>query len=72
MLSFTRNFVFFGGVLMKKLKIITDSNSGIKQHEGEIIDVYVVPMPFCINGCEYFEEIYMNNFSYYYFLKIYL
>ena len=69
MLSFTRNFVFFGGVLMKKLKIITDSNSGIKQHEGEIIDVYVVPMPFCINGCEYFEEISLSTEEFYKFLS---
>lgn len=54
---------------MKKVKIITDSNSGIKQKEGEEIDVYVVPMPFCIDGEEYFEEISLNTIEFFEFLK---
>ena len=42
---------------MKKIKIVTDSNSGITQEEGKSLDVFVVPMPFTINCEEYFEEI---------------
>ena len=42
---------------MKQIKIITDSNSGITQEEGEKLDVFVVPMPFTINGKEYLEDI---------------
>ena len=42
---------------MKKIKIMTDSNSGITQDEGKRLGVFVVPMPFTIDGKEYFEEI---------------
>lgn len=54
---------------MKRLKIMTDSNSGIKQKEGEELDVYVVPMPFCINGEEYFEDISLSTKEFFEFLK---
>ena len=42
---------------MKKIKIVTDSNSGITQEEGKNLDIFVIPMPFTINGEEYLEEI---------------
>ena len=42
---------------MKSIKIVTDSNSGITREEGEALGVFVVPMPFTIDGKEYFEEI---------------
>lgn len=42
---------------MKKIKIITDSNSGITQDEGKALGVFVVPMPFTIDGKEYLEDI---------------
>ena len=42
---------------MKQIKIVTDSNSGITQDEGKSLDVFVIPMPFTINGQEYLEEI---------------
>ena len=38
---------------MSKIKIITDSNSGILQKEGEQIGVFVIPMPFTIDGEEF-------------------
>ena len=44
-------------MIMKKVKIITDSNSGITQEEGKNLDVFVISMPFTINGKEYFEGI---------------
>ena len=35
---------------MSKVAIVTDSNSGITQAEGKELDIFVVPMPFDING----------------------
>ena len=43
---------------MSKIAIVTDSNSGISQRQAELLkNVYVVPMPFMIQGQEYFEDI---------------
>ncbi|MBQ8032263.1 MAG: DegV family protein, partial [Butyrivibrio sp.] len=42
---------------MSKIAIITDSNSGITQKQGEELGIFVVPMPFMINGQEFFEDI---------------
>lgn len=42
---------------MKKVAIVTDSNSGITQEEAKKLGVYVVPMPFIVDGEEYFEDI---------------
>jgi DegV family protein with EDD domain len=54
---------------MSKVKIITDSNSGIKIDEGRLIDVFVVPMPFTIDGEEYFEEISMDHEKFFNLLR---
>lgn len=35
---------------MKKLSIVTDSNSGITQEEAEKIGIRIVPMPFILDG----------------------
>lgn len=53
---------------MSKLKIITDSNSGILQKEGEELGVFVIPMPFTINDEEYLEEISISQEKFYEFL----
>ncbi len=42
---------------MRKIAIITDSNSGISQACAESMGVFVIPMPFTIDGDEYFEDI---------------
>lgn len=42
---------------MKKIAIITDSNSGITQEEAKKIGCFVIPMPFMIDGEEFFEDI---------------
>lgn len=42
---------------MKKTIIVTDSNSGITQDEGEKLGIFVIPMPFTIDGEEYLEDI---------------
>ena len=54
---------------MKKLLIMTDSNSGIKIDEGKSIDVYVIPMPFFIDGNEYLEELTLSQDEFYKFLE---
>ena len=50
---------------MKKVKIITDSNSGILQSEAEKLGIYVIPMPFTINNEEYLEEISITQEEFY-------
>lgn len=45
---------------MSKVAIITDSNSGISQAEATQLGVFVVPMPFIVDGKTLFEDI---NFS---------
>lgn len=50
---------------MKKVKIITDSNSGIKQEEVNQWDVFVIPMPFYIDGKECLEGITLTQTEFY-------
>lgn len=42
---------------MSKIAIITDSNSGIRQKEGDALGIRVLPMPFTINGETFYEDI---------------
>ena len=45
-------------IFMKKIAVVTDSNSNITQQEAkELKDVYVIPMPFIVDGEEYFEDV---------------
>lgn len=50
---------------MSKIAIITDSNSGITQAMGKEMGVIVVPMPFQIDGKEYFEDISLTQEEFY-------
>lgn len=54
---------------MSKIKIITDSNSGLLQKEGEELGVFVIPMPFTIDGEEYLEELTISQEKFYEFLE---
>lgn len=54
-----------GGFLMSKAAIVTDSNSGITQAEAKEMGVFVIPMPFLINGKEYFEDITLTQEEFY-------
>lgn len=54
---------------MSKVKIVTDSNSGILQSEAKSMGIFVIPMPFTINGEEYLEEISMSQERFYELLK---
>lgn len=51
---------------MNRIAIVTDSNSGITQKEAsELGGVYVIPMPFTIDGEEYFEDINLTQEQFY-------
>lgn len=50
---------------MKKVAIVTDSNSGMTQAEGRGLGVYVLPMPFMIDGETYFEGINLSQKEFY-------
>ena len=54
---------------MTKVKIVTDSNSGITQAEAKELGIFVLPMPFLINGEEYFEDINLTQEEFYEHLK---
>lgn len=50
---------------MKKVAIVTDSNSGITQKQAQELGVTVVPMPFYINEELYFEDITLTKEEFY-------
>ena len=54
---------------MKKIAIMTDSNSGITQKEAAELDISVLPMPFMINDITYFEDINLTQEHFYEFLE---
>ncbi len=54
---------------MANVKIVTDSNSGITQKEAEKLGISVIPMPFLIDGEEYFEDISLTQSQFYEHLK---
>lgn len=50
---------------MKKIVIVTDSNSGITQEQAEELGIKVIPMPFFANGQQYFEDISLKQNEFY-------
>lgn len=48
-----------------KVAVVTDSNSGITQKEGRENGIFVVPMPFFINGNLHFEDIDLTQEQFY-------
>lgn len=50
---------------MKKIAIVTDSNSGITQKEAKELGIYVLPMPFTINGNTFYEDIDLTQEQFY-------
>lgn len=48
-----------------KIAIVTDSNSGITQAQGKELGIHVLPMPFMIDGNEYFEDITLTQEEFY-------
>ena len=50
---------------MKKTAVITDSNSGLTQAQGEKLGLKILPMPFYIDGELFFEDISLNQEEFY-------
>ena len=50
---------------MSKIAIVTDSNSGITQERGKELGIFVLPMPFYIDGNLYFEDISLTQEDFY-------
>ena len=48
-----------------RIAVVTDSNSGITQKQGEEMGIQVVPMPFMIDGETYFEDITLSQEEFY-------
>lgn len=53
---------------MANIKIVTDSNSGITQAEAKSLEIFVLPMPFLINGVEHYEDIDLTQEEFYNYL----
>ena len=54
---------------MGKIAVLTDSNSGITQEQAKELGVYVIPMPFFIDGQQYFEGINLTQEEFYKYLE---
>lgn len=54
---------------MSKIAIVTDSNSGISQKEAERLGIFVLPMPFTIDGQDYYEDINLTYDEFYTLLE---
>ena len=51
---------------LKPIAIVTDSNSGLTQKQAEALGgVFVLPMPFMINGATYYEGITLEQDAFY-------
>ncbi len=51
--------------MANKIKIVTDSNSGISQEEAKELGISVIPMPFTIDGKEYLEGVDLTHEQFY-------
>ena len=54
-----------GYAYMKKIAVMTDSNSGITQSAAKELGITVIPMPFMIKGETYFEDISLTQEDFY-------
>ncbi len=59
------NGIFQRGGPLSKIAIITDSNSGITQDHAKKLGISVLPMPFTIDGEDYFEDINLTQDEFY-------
>lgn len=54
---------------MSKIAIVADSNSGYTQEEAKEAGISLIPMPFYVDGKEYFEGINLGYEEFFGFLK---
>ena len=52
-----------------KIAVVTDSNSGITQQEAAELGIAVLPMPFDIDGTEYYEDVNLSQEKFYEMLE---
>ena len=52
------------GIFMR-IAVVTDSNSGITQKRAAELGVFVLPMPFLIDGETYFEDMNLTQEEFY-------
>lgn len=50
---------------IKKIAITTDTNSGMFPHEHDDIGLFVLPMPFIIDGADYLESVTLSRADFY-------
>ena len=50
---------------MSKIAVVTDTNSGITQERAKELGIYVLPMPFFIDGELYLEDITLTQEQFY-------
>ena len=51
--------------MIKRIAIVTDSNSGITQTKAKELGIYVLPMPFMINNEIFYEDITLTQKDFY-------
>ncbi|MCI8585966.1 MAG: DegV family protein [Lachnospiraceae bacterium] len=54
---------------MNRIAIVTDSNSGISQEKAKEMGIYVLPMPFLIDGKEYLDGVDLFPKEFYEYLE---
>lgn len=61
--------IFVTNKTLAKIAVMTDSNSGISQQEAKQLGIFVLSMPFDIDGQTYFEDISLTQEQFYERLK---
>ena len=46
---------------MKSIAVVTDSNCSMSMAQAKELGIYMLPMPFFMNGQEYLEEVDMTQ-----------
>ena len=54
---------------MRKIAVVADSNSGYTKEEAQAEGIFLIPMPFYIDGKEYYEGVDLTQEEFYEFLK---
>ena len=54
---------------MKKTAVVTDSNAGFLPEEAKEKQIFILPMPFMIDGKDYFENVDLTEEVFYQMMK---
>ena len=58
--------------MSEKIAVVTDSNSGISQEEAKKLGIFVLPMPFIIDGETFYEDVNLSQREFYQKLLVYI